>query len=203
MSEQLSTRKGKLEVVCGSMFSGKTEELIRRLKRAHIARKNTIAFKLAFDDRYSTDSIVTHSGANIKAIAINSASEILTFVTAETEVVGIDEAQFFSHDIISVICDLIDAGKTVIIAGLNLDFRAVPFGPMPILMALADTVTKLSAICIICGEDAYFTQRIVNGQPAKYAEPLIIKIGGQEAYQARCRNCYTIDNQRPWQQKTV
>ena len=202
MSEHVSSPKGRLEVVCGSMFSGKTEELIRRLKRAHIARKNTIAFKHCFDDRFSTEFIASHAGNQIKAISINTPSAIFELITPETEVIGIDEAQFFSHELINVICDLIDTGKTVIISGLNLDFRSIPFGPMPTLMALADTVTKLSAICIICGQEAFFTQRIVNGKPAKYDEPLI-KVGAQEDYQARCRNCYIIDNQRPWQQKTV
>ncbi len=197
-----NTRKGRLEVICGSMFSGKTEELIRRLKRACIARKNTIAFKHSFDDRFSTESIAAHSGGQIKALSISSPLSIHSLIHPDTEVIGIDEAQFFSHDLISVICDLIDNGKTVIISGLNLDFRALPFGPMPTLMALADTVTKLSAICIICGQDAYFTQRIINGKPARYDEP-VIRVGSQEAYQARCRSCYTIDGQKPWQQKTI
>lgn len=193
-----STKKGHLEVVCGSMFSGKSEELIRRLKRTKIARKPTVAFKHSLDTRSEIDYVVSHDGSKIKAYPVDNALVIPDLVTSEIEVVGIDEAQFFSHELIDVVLQLIDSGKDVIVAGLNLDFRAVPFGPMPTLMALADKVTKLSAVCITCGQDAYFSQRLVNGKPAKYDDPLI-KVGADEAYQARCRGCYIIDKRALWQ----
>ncbi len=166
-------KKGRLEVVCGSMFSGKSEELIRRLKRAKIAKKEIIAFKHSFDDRTTLEHVATHNGNTIEALAVDHASLILKKVPVSAEVIGVDEAQFFTHELIDVVLDLVDAGKIVIIAGLNLDYRGVPFGPMPTLISLADKVTKLTAICIVCGSDAYFSQRLVNGKPAKYDDPLI------------------------------
>jgi len=190
--------KGTLEVICGSMFSGKSEELIRQLKRSKIAQKPTVAFKHCLDDRTTIEYVVSHDGNKIPAFPIQDPQEILNLLTPEIQVVGIDEAQFFSHELIDVILQLVEDKKHVIVAGLNLDFRAVPFGPMPTLMALADHVTKLSAVCIVCGDDAYFSQRLVNGKPAKYNDPLI-KVGAQEAYQARCRGCYSIDKKSVWQ----
>jgi len=193
-----SKKKGHLEVICGSMFSGKSEELIRRLKRTKIARKPTLAFKHSLDTRKEIDYVVSHDGSKIKAYPVDNALMIPDLVTQDIEVIGIDETQFFSHELIDVVLQLIDRGKDVIVAGLNLDFRAVPFGPMPTFMALADTVTKLSAICIVCGEEAYFTQRLVNEKPAKHDDPLI-KVGAEETYQARCRGCYIIDKRAVWQ----
>lgn len=190
--------KGTLEVICGSMFSGKSEELIRQLKRSKIAQKPTVVFKHCLDDRTTIEYVVSHDGNKIPAFPIQDPQEILNLLTPEIQVVGIDEAQFFSHELIDVILQLVEDKKHVIVAGLNLDFRAVPFGPMPTLMALADHVTKLSAVCIVCGDDAYFSQRLVNGKPAKYNDPLI-KVGAQEAYQARCRGCYSIDKKSVWQ----
>lgn len=190
--------KGTLEVICGSMFSGKSEELIRQLKRSKIAQKPTVTFKHCLDDRTTIEYVVSHDGNKIPAFPIQDPQEILNLLTPEIQVVGIDEAQFFSHELIDVILQLVEDKKHVIVAGLNLDFRAVPFGPMPTLMALADHVTKLSAVCIVCGDDAYFSQRLVNGKPAKYNDPLI-KVGAQEAYQARCRGCYSIDKKSVWQ----
>ena len=198
MMKQEKRRSGSLEVICGSMFSGKSEELIRRLRRAQIARQSVMAFKHSFDDRISTECIASHIGEKFQAIAVEDSLQITALVSVESEVIGIDEAQFFSHELINTILDLIDQGKRVIVAGLNLDFKAVPFGPMPAIMALADHVTKLSAICIVCGADAHFSQRLVNGKPAKYDEPLVL-VGAQESYQARCRNCYIIDRQTQWQ----
>lgn len=197
MSEKPQT-KGTLEVICGSMFSGKSEELIRQLKRSKIAQKPTVTFKHCLDDRTSTEYVVSHDGSKIPAFPIKDPQEITKLLTPEIKVIGIDEAQFFSHELINIVLELVDAGKHVIVAGLNLDFKAVPFGPMPTLMALADHVTKLSAVCIVCGKDAYFSQRLVDGKPASYDDP-IIKVGAQEAYQARCRNCYTIDKRPAWQ----
>ncbi len=196
--QKKQSQKGYLEVICGSMFSGKTEELIRRLRRTQIAQQSTVVFKPSIDNRREANYINSHNGSKIPAFAVDSALNISDLVTDDMEVVGIDEAQFFSHELINVIVDLLDRNKHVIIAGLNLDFRAVPFGPMPTLMALADTVTKLSAVCIICGNDAFFSQRLVNGEPATYDAPLI-QVGAQEAYQARCRSCYRIDKKAVWQ----
>ena len=191
-------KKGRLEVICGSMFSGKSEELIRKLKRNNIAQKITVAFKHSLDDRTTIEYVVSHNGNKIPAFPIQDPQEILQLIPTNVEVIGIDEAQFFSHELIDVILDLVEQGKHIIVAGLNLDFRAVPFGPMPTLMALADDVTKLSAVCIACGDDAYFSQRLVDEKPAKYNDSLI-KVGAQESYQARCRNCYSIDKKAVWQ----
>lgn len=190
--------EGHLEIICGPMFSGKSEELIRRLKRIKIAQKNVVVFKPAIDHRRGTEYVTSHDGSKIAAIPIDSPLEILDKIPKDTDVIGIDEAQFFSHELIDAILKLTDDKKYVIVAGLNLDFRAVPFGPMPTLLALADTVTKLSAICIRCGKEAFFTQRLVNGRPAKYNDPLV-QIGAEDSYQARCRNCYSIDRKSVWQ----
>lgn len=184
--------KGILEVICGSMFSGKSEELIRRIKRAQLAKLNVVTFKHCLDDRTTIEHVASHNGTMLKATAIKDPQEIMNFVTSETIVVGIDEVQFFSSQIINVICDLINADKRVIVAGLDLDFKGLPFGCMPILLAIADSVTKLKAICIQCGKDAHFTQRLVNGKPARYDDPIVL-IGAQESYQACCRTCHSID----------
>lgn len=183
---------GRLEVVCGSMFSGKSEELIRRLRRAQLAQLNVQVFKHSFDNRKTTKHIHAHSGDKLSAIAAASHEELLSFVLETTQVIGIDEVQFFSPEIVSAAYELVQHGKRVIVAGLDLDFRGIPFGPMPALMALADSVDKLNAVCMECGDDAHFTQRLVNGNPAKFSDPLIM-IGAQECYQARCRACYRID----------
>ena len=198
LKEHTQTRKGRLEVICGSMFSGKSEELIRRLRRSTIAKKETLVFKPSIDTRTTTEYISSHNGEQFKALSVDSPLSMEALILPSMHVIGIDEAQFFSHELINVVFSLVDSGKTVIVAGLNLDFRGIPFGPMPILMALADTVTKLSAICIICGDEAYFSQRIVNGKPAKYDDP-IVQVGATEAYQARCRTCYVIDKSNLWQ----
>ncbi|OGB84656.1 thymidine kinase [candidate division TM6 bacterium RIFCSPHIGHO2_12_FULL_32_22] len=188
----LKKKAGLLEVVCGSMFSGKSEELIRRLKRAEIAKMNVIAFKHSLDDRKTTEHVISHNGTKIKAFAVHDSNEILKLAHDQIEVVGIDEVQFFPKDVIKIICKLIEDGKKVIVGGLDLDFRGIPFGPMPILMAIADKVTKLKAICIECGKDAQFSQRLVNGEPAKHNDPIIL-VGAEECYQARCRGCFVID----------
>ncbi len=189
--------KGKLEVVCGSMFSGKSEELIRRLRRSQIAGKKTIAFKHSLDNRKTTEYVISHNGSRISAFAIDKPETILSMLPSDTLVVGIDEAQFFTPELVDIVLKLIDKGIHVIAAGLDLTFRADPFGPMPILMALADTVTKLNAVCTVCGADAHFTQRLVNGKPALYNDPIIL-VGAEEAYQARCRGCFYIDKYTTW-----
>lgn len=187
-----SEKKGRLEIVCGSMFSGKSEELIRRIKRAQIAKQHVVMFKHSLDDRTTTEYVASHDGNKFEAIPIEHASTILAVVEKDIEVIGIDEVQFFPSEIINVICTLINNGKRVIAAGLDLDFRGIPFGPMPILMAIADETMKLKAICMVCGQDAHLTQRIINGKPASYADPIIM-VGSEESYQARCRSCYVID----------
>lgn len=184
--------KGCLEIICGSMFSGKSEELIRRLRRAEFARFKIQVFKPILDNRKTLDHIHAHSGDSLEAQAVHTAQELFDHVLPDTHVIGIDEVQFFTNDIVSCIIALIDQGKRVVVAGLDLDFRGQPFGCVPLLLACADSVTKLTAICMCCGKDAHFTQRLVNGSPARFNDPLIM-IGAQECYQARCRNCYRIE----------
>ncbi|MBA2306821.1 thymidine kinase [Candidatus Dependentiae bacterium] len=184
--------KGTLEVICGSMFSGKSEELIRRARRSEIAHTKTIIFKHKVDDRMSVEYVHSHNGDRIKAIALDDAWDINLFITDEIKTLAIDEAQFFSSEIVQVILELLDKGKRIIAAGLDLDFRGQPFGSMPLLMALADSVTKLNAICVMCGNSAHFSQRLINGKAANFDDPLIL-IGMQDYYEARCRDCYFID----------
>jgi thymidine kinase len=187
-------KKGTLEVICGSMFSGKTEELIRRLKRAEYARLSIKTFKHSLDNRTTIEYVASHNGDTIKAIPLDASCDMKIHIDSADHVVGIDEVQFFPLDIVNVICQLIDEGKRVIVAGLDLDFKGMPFGCMPLLMSIADEVTKLKAICIDCGKDAHFTQRLVNGNPARHDDPIIL-VGAQESYQARCRSCHSIDKQ--------
>ncbi len=182
-------RGGWLEVIAGCMFSGKTEELIRRVRRAEIARQKAQVFKPKLDNRHPGSQVASHSGLIAEAEAVETASEILDRVLADTRVVAIDEAQFFDWAIVEVARSLTDRGLRVIVAGLDLDFRAEPFGPMPLLMAEAELVDKLHAICVACGNDASRTQRLVNGWPAMYDQP-VVQVGGAEAYEARCRQCY-------------
>jgi thymidine kinase len=189
--------KSSLEVICGPMFSGKSEELIRRLRRAHYAKLSVAVFKHQLDDRTAIDHVASHNGTLLAAQPIRSAHELEPFIFGETQVIGIDEVQFFDLEIINVICKLIARGKRVIVAGLDLDFKRRPFGPMPTLLAIADEVTKLKAICLECGTDAHFTQRLVDGAPAQYHDPVVM-VGAQEQYQARCRNCHRIDLQPPF-----
>jgi thymidine kinase len=182
---------GRIEVICGSMFCGKTEELIRRVRRAIIARQVVQVFKPDIDDRYAIERVTSHSGENIPAQPVAASTEILGLLNPTTTVVAIDEAQFMDTGLIAMAEQLAAKGIRVIIAGLDLDFRAEPFGPMPSLMSIAEEVTKLRAICVICGEVACRTQRLVNGQPAHYNDPIIM-VGAQEAYEARCRIHHSI-----------
>ena len=183
--------KAGLEVVVGGMFSGKSEELIRRMRRALIARLAVQVFKPAIDDRFGAEVVRTHDGASFVAQPVRSSAELLAAVRSETMVVGIDEVQFFDHGIVDVCRTLVSGERRVICAGLDLDFRGEPFGPVPVLLALAERVDKLEAICVVCGEPATRTQRIVNGVPADHDEPVIV-IGAQEAYEARCRACHEV-----------
>ena len=184
--------KGSLEVICGSMFSGKSEELIRRLRRAEFAKQKIMVFKHSLDDRKTIKHVVSHNSNKIEALAIRDPRTILDHINSAVEVIGIDEVQFFDLSIINVILDLIESGKKILVAGLDLDFRGIPFGPMPALMALSDKTLKLKAICVACGNNAHFSQRIVNGAPAKFNDPIILP-GAEECYQARCRTCFKID----------
>lgn len=185
------TQQGRIEVVCGSMFSGKTEELIRRVRRATIARQQVQVFKPVIDDRYHASHVRSHNGSDFEAIPVESAAHIPTLIEPETTVVGIDEAQFFDDGIIAVCERLADDGIRVICAGLDSDFRGEPFGPIPALLSRAEDVLKLRAICVVCGEEACRTQRLINGQPAAYDDPIIM-VGAAEQYEARCRHCHVV-----------
>jgi thymidine kinase len=182
---------GRVEVICGSMFSGKTEELIRRVRRAIIAKQKVQVFKPEVDTRYSIKSVTSHDGQGFEAIPIANARDIFTRLHAETTVVAIDEAQFFDSAIEYVTESLANRGVRVIIAGLDMDFRGEPFGSMPALLSRADEVQKLHAICMVCGEAASRTQRLVNGEPARYDDPIIL-VGAEEAYEARCREHHAV-----------
>src|SRR6266550_8150015 len=180
-----------LEVIVGSMFSAKSEELIRRVKRAIIARRAVQVFKPSIDDRFGNALVRSHDGDSFVALPVRSSADVSRSVERETSVVGIDEVQFFDPGIIDVVRSLVSSGRRVICAGLDLDFRGEPFGPVPVLLALAERVDKLEAICVVCGEPATRTQRIVNGIPAYWDDPIIV-IGAQEAYEARCRTCHEV-----------
>jgi len=176
---------GSIEVICGSMFSGKSEELIRRLRRAQIAKQRVQIFKPRLDNRFSEDHIVSHSDMKMKSELVTAAAEILTQLEAETQVVGIDEAQFFDLDLVAVCNRMADMGKRVIVAGLDQDFRAKPFDPMPQLLAVAEYITKTLAICVRCGAPANRTQRLDSNSER-------LMIGGNGSYEARCRSCFEL-----------
>lgn len=188
------------------MFAGKTEELIRRIKVFEFAHKNILVFKPVIDDRYSATEVVSHAGSSVNSIVVSSAKEILEHVKEDTEVVAIDEAQFFDEDIIEVCNLLAGQGKRVVLAGLDTDFRGEPFGPMATLITQAEFVTKLTAVCTKCGAPATRTQRLVNGRPASYDDPTIL-VGASENYEARCRHCHEVPNrpqrlgEQTWMQK--
>lgn len=184
-------RAGRIELICGSMFSGKTEELIRRLRRAQIAKQNVQVFKPSLDDRYDKMGVASHSGLGFDAIPVGQAGDIRALLDPDVTVVGIDEVQFFDDGIMSLVEELAHNDLRVIMAGLDLDFRGEPFGMIPQLFCIAEYVDKLHAICVVCGEEACRTQRLVNGQPADYDDPIIL-VGAAEAYEPRCRKHHTI-----------
>lgn len=186
-----SWKKGWIEVITGPMFAGKSEELIRRIKRLEYAHKKTLVFKPKIDNRYSENEIVSHSKIKTRSINIETAQDILKYVDRDTEAVVIDEVQFLDHEIVHVVEDLANRGIRVIVAGLDRDFRGEPFQNMPELLALAEDVTKLTAICMRCGAPATRTQRLVNGEPASYDDPIII-VGASESYEPRCRHCHGV-----------
>ena len=182
---------GTIEVITGSMFSGKTDELIRRLRRARIARQHVQVFKPSIDVRYEKGKVTSHAGTEFEATPVESAGEIPALVQKGTTVVALDEAQFFEAAIVSVVQQLADRGLRVIVAGLDMDFRGEPFGPMPALMAQAELVDKLHAICMVCGELGTRTQRLINGRPAHYHDPVVV-VGASEMYEARCRHHHDV-----------
>lgn len=186
---------GWIEVICGSMFSGKTEELIRRIRRARIANQKVQVFKPALDHRYHAAQVASHNGLQWQAVPVGNAREILDRLDPETTVAAVDEAQFFDRELSKVCTELAGGGVRVILAGLDMDFRGEPFGSMPSLMAESEEVTKLQAICVVCGAAASRTQRLIDGRPAAYDEPVIL-VGGSESYEARCRHCHQVPRKR-------
>lgn len=179
---------GWIEVICGPMFSGKTEELIRRLRRARFARQSVQVFKPAIDDRYAADAVVSHSEQRLEAIPLESASAILEVVTPDTDVVGIDEAQFFDPGVLEVADALAAQGRRVVVAGLDTDYTGRPFDPIPAFMARAEYVTKLLAICVRCGSPANRSLRVTNGSTR-------VEVGAHDAYEAVCRACHATAHQ--------
>ncbi len=183
---------GWIELICGSMFSGKTEELLRRIRRAEIARKEVQLFKPKLDHRYGLQRVASHNGvAREDVVIIEKAEDLFGKLDAKAEVVAIDEIQFFDWSVADVCTRLADQGRRVIGAGLDQDFRGEPFGPMPLLMALAERVDKFQAICVCCGGNASRTQRLIDERPARYDDPVIL-VGGSESYEARCRACHEV-----------
>lgn len=184
---------GWIECICGSMFSGKSEELLRRIKRGVIAKQKVLLFKPSIDNRYDENRVSTHNGNSYDSISIEKSSDILNFVKdTKYDIIGIDEIQFFDNDIVKIINKLADDGIRVIVAGLDMDFKAEPFHPMPEIMTISEMVTKLHAVCNKCGKEASRSQRLINGKPAKYDDPVVV-IGASESYEARCRHCHEIE----------
>jgi thymidine kinase len=180
------TRRGCVEIVCGSMFSGKTEELLRRIKRARLGRQRVQLFKPRVDDRYDAVKVVTHEGANADALPVSNPEELLANVVPGTAVVGVDEVQFFDLSIVRAADTLANQGIRVILAGLDQDYRGQPFGPVPALMSVAEYVTKLHAVCARCGAEASRSQRLVAQEEQLF-------VGGAAAYEARCRRCFVAE----------
>ena len=188
MIRNIPPRGGWLEVVCGPMFSGKSEELIRRLRRAEIAGQKVLIAKPQLDDRYDVSHVVSHAGAKMRAVAVGSAADVCR-LSDGYDAIGIDEAQFFGDEIVPVVQRLVERGARVVTAGLDQDFRGLPFGPMPTLLALAEFVDKLQAVCHRCGGPATRTQRLILGAPAPFSGDTV-QIGALDSYEARCAACY-------------
>ncbi len=195
-------RLGYVEVITGCMFAGKTEELIRRINVLEFAKQKVLVFKPEIDNRYSETSIVSHGGASVTSTNAKDAQAIYEYCTEhpDYDVIAIDEIQFYDDDIILVIEELARMGKRVMVAGLDTDFRGEPFGVMPKLLTMSEFVTKLTAVCVKCGSPATRTQRLVNGEPANYNDPIIL-VGASEAYEARCRHCHEIEGKPRYQKK--
>lgn len=187
-----NAKRGWIEVIAGPMFAGKSEELIRRVKRALIARQKVMIFKSHLDDRYHPAHVVSHDGAQVEAVPVRSSREIRERLgSLLPDLVAVDEVQFLDPGIVPLAEELADRGIQVILAGLDLDFRGEPFGPMPELLARAESVTKLAAVCVRCGAPATRTQRLVDGRPARYDDPVVL-VGASERYEARCRACHEV-----------
>ncbi len=182
---------GWMELICGSMFSGKSEELIRRVRRTQFAQQKTVVFKPALDNRYAEEAVVSHNGTSVWAKPIQKSTDIFMHLKEEYDVIAIDEVQFFDMEIVEVAQHLADSGYRVILAGLDQDFRGEPFGPVPMLMSLAETVTKLQAVCAVCGQPASRTQRLINEKPANYHDAIIL-VGASESYEPRCRHHHEV-----------
>ena len=189
---QQASRPGWIEVISGVMFSGKSEELIRRVRRGIIARRRVQVFKSHLDSRYAgLYSVASHNGTELDAAPVDSSAEIFRQVRADSDIIAIDEAQFLDAGLVEVVTALAARGKRVILAGTDTDFRGEPFGPMGPLMCIAETVDKLRAICVVCGDLACRNQRLIDGRPARYDSPTIM-VGGRESYEARCRHCHAV-----------
>ena len=185
-------RDGWIEIICGSMYAGKTEELLRRIRRIEYAKKTILVFKPKIDNRYSDGEVVSHNNERVKSINISNPKDILKYIDPIPYAIAIDEVQFLGKDTIDICEHLANQGIRVILAGLDKDFRGEPFGIMPELLARAEYVTKLQAICQVCGAPATRTQRIINGKPAKYTDPVVL-VGAKEHYEARCRHCHQVE----------
>lgn len=182
---------GSVEVITGSMFSGKTDEMIRRLRRAEIARQKVQVFKPKLDTRYGENQVASHAGSAFAATPIEKPEQMFELLDPQTTVIAVDETQFFPNSICGVVHDLADQGLRVIVSGLDTDFRGEPFGPMPAIMAQAERVDKLHAICMVCAEPASRTQRLIDGKPARYDDPIVV-VGASELYEARCREHHEV-----------
>jgi thymidine kinase len=192
-----------MEVIAGSMFSGKTEELLRRVRRATIARKRVQVFKSHLDDRYAgLWAVSSHDRRTFEATPVDSSSQILLRLDPMAQVIAVDEVQFLDVGIVNVVASLADRGRRVIMAGIDTDFRGEPFGPMPQLMAMAEVVDKLHAICVLCGSPASRTQRLIEGKPAPYESPTIM-VGAADSYEARCRACHQVPRRDEAQQSLL
>jgi thymidine kinase len=184
-------RLGSITLICGGMFAGKSEELIRLIRRSMYAHKKVQVFKHSYDSRYAEGEIATHEGVTLTAVPVTATDDIRSLLRMDTEVLAIEEAQFFDSALPRFCQELADKGMIVLIAGLDQDFRREPFGPMPALLTIADEVVKLRAICVRCGQTASHTQRLVDGKPASYNDPVVL-VGAAESYEARCRNCHEL-----------
>ena len=188
-------KEGWLEVISGCMFAGKTEELIRRIKVLEYAKKKIAVFKPKIDNRYSEDSVVSHAGSSVKSFNIKNAREIFDYIDDSYDVIAIDEVQFFDEEIVEICDHFADQGKRVMVAGLDMDFSGEPFSVMPQLFTHAEFVTKLTAVCMKCGAPATRSQRLIDGHPARYDDP-VIQVGASEQYEARCRHCHEVPGKR-------
>lgn len=197
-----SKQAGWMELICGSMFSGKSEELIRRVRRTQFARQNTVVFKPAIDNRYAEEAVVSHNGTSVVAKSIVKSTDIFDHINQELDVIAIDEIQFFDDNIVNVAQELADRGYRVILAGLDQDFRGEPFGPVPALLSLAENITKLQAVCSVCGSPASRTQRLINHEPANYDDPIIL-VGASESYEPRCRHHHEVPGNRKTNNQSI